>query len=499
MIKKYFLTAVGLLLAVAANAYVTNWPLYGEVYVEDIAFADDNSTIVNNFEDCYYDYQYCPAKQIAVLRHIFPSNASGERDFVLVPPYIIVEGVAYPVVGVNGALLGNEAQSIKNIYLHNELEFLGSRALSNAIAVQSITIPGSVKSISYDIFSGLGLGVALTSITFEDNAEPLVIDGAGSAKPFANLPLTSIYIGRNFSDATPFGTTNSTTVKQTLVNLTMGGTGTQVTPEMFSNFKALTTATLKPGVVGIGEKAFYKCPKLQEATMSSVATIGTEAFSGDSAMTTLDLGSGVSYIDDYAFYDCKRVASLTLPASLDSLHVRAFVGMTSVQSLTIADSDRPLALFGIGAGFYGSSLTSHLTALETAYMGRNLLPTHQDSRKNTAFYEAGLKQLTVGDHVTALGTDEFYGCQSLEQVQLGSKLESIGEKAFYNNSSLRAITIPDRVTHIGTEAFSGDTAMTTLDLGSGVSYIGYYAFNDCKRVASLTLPASLDSLELIDR
>ena len=395
MRQKYLLTIFCSLLAVVANAYITNWPIYGDVNVEDIGFAEDNSTIVTNIGDYYYDYQYCTALHLAVLRHVYPSNASGERDFVLVPTYIIVDGEAYRVVGVNSNLIGDEQQSIKNIYLHNELEFLGSRALSNAIAVESITIPASVKSISYDVFNGLVKGVALKSITFEDNEATLVIDGAGNAAtPFANLPVTSLYIGRNFSLQTPFGTSSNATIRQTLLNLTMGGSGTMVAPKMFSNFKNLTSVTLNSGVVAIGDNAF----------------------SGDSVIMELNLGAGVKYIGDYAFNGCKRVTSLTLPASLDSLHVRAFVGMTGVQSLTIADTDSPLQLFGMPRGLNASeSIFSHLTALESAYMGRNLMPTNLGNSLS-AFNNAAMRRLTVGDHVTIINANEFRGCANLSLI-----------------------------------------------------------------------------------
>ena len=497
MRQKYLLTAICLLLAVAARAYVTTWPLYGEVFVEDIALADDNSTIVNNIGDCYYDYQYCPALHIAALRHIYPSNASGERDFVLVPTYIIVDGVAYHVVGVSGQLLGDDANTIKNIYLHNELEFLGSRALYNATAVSSITIPASVRSIAYDVFNDLGTTSAIRTLTFADGNEPLAIEGAYSngRMIIANLPLHTLHLGRTFA-GNSYGTTSGSTLQQTLVNLTVGGEGTEVSPGTFKEFPNLTNVTFNAGVASIGANAFEKCPKLESVTMSAVARIGDYAFASDSLITLLSLGEGVRYIGDYAFNSCKRVSSLTLPASLDSVHVRAFVGMAGVQTLTIADADSPLQLFGIGQSFYGSSAFSHLTALETAYVGRNLLPTPNDTRFSTPFYNAAMKHLTVGNHVTTLGTDEFNGCQRLEQVQLGSNIASIGQRAFYNNTSLLAITIPDRVTAIGAEAFASDSAMTTLNLGAGVKIINDYAFNKCKRVASLTLPASLDSVHV---
>ncbi|MBR1727431.1 MAG: leucine-rich repeat protein, partial [Muribaculaceae bacterium] len=384
MRQKYLLTAICLLLAVAAKAYVTTWPLYGEVFVEDIALADDNTTIVNNIGDCYYDYQYCPALHIAALRHIYPSNASGERDFVLVPTYIIVDGVAYHVVGVSGQLLGDDANTIKNIYLHNELEFLGSRALYNATAVSSITIPASVRSIAYDVFNGLGTTSAIRTLTFADGNEPLAIEGAYSngRMIIANMPLHTLHLGRTFA-GNSYGTTSGSTLQQTLVNLTVGGEGTEVSPGTFKEFPNLTNVTFNAGVASIGANAFEKCPKLESVTMSAVARIGDYAFASDSLITSLSLGEGVRYIGDYAFNDCKRVSSLTLPTSLDSVHVRAFVGMVGVQTLTIADTDSPLQLFGIGKYFYGSSAFSHLTALETAYVGRNLLPTPNDTRFST--------------------------------------------------------------------------------------------------------------------
>ncbi len=497
MSKKILLSFLGLMLCMAANAaYQTTWPIYGEVVVEDYFLADDNSTITSQ-GDAYYWYQYSPLLQVAALRAIYPSNASGERDFVLVPTYIIVDGLAYHVVGVSGTLLGNDANTIRNIYLNDELEFLGSRALYNAIAVTDLTIPASVKAVSYDIFNGMSSGAAIRTLTFADSSEPLTIDGAYSSGSMiiANLPLHTLHLGRTFA-GNSYGATSGSTLQQTLVNLTVGGQGTDVNPSAFKEFKNLTNVTFKNGVRSIGNEAFRQCPKLETVTMTSVARICQYAFYADSAITTLTLGPSVKYIDDYAFGEIKRISSLTLPASVDSVHVRAFVGMKGVTTLTIADTGSPLQFFGIGAGFYGSSAFSHLTALESAYVGRNLLPTPNDTRFSTPFFGAYMKRLTVGGQVTTLGTDEFRDCEQLEQLQLGSNVTSIGDYAFYNNKSLRGASIPGKVTRIGSYAFNGDSAMTTLTLGSGLKYISDYAFGECKRVASLTLPASVDSVNV---
>ena len=414
MSKKILLSLLGLVFCMAANAaYQTTWPIYGEVVVEDYFLADDNSTITSQ-GDAYYWYQYSPLLQVAALRSIYPSNASGERDFVLVPTYIIVDGLAYHVVGVSGTLLGNNANTIRNIYLNDELEFLGTRALYNAIAVTDLTIPASVKAVSYDAFNGMAAGAAIRTLTFADSSEPLTIEGASSNSNMliANLPLTTLHLGRTFA-GNSYGATSGSTLQQTLVNLTVGGQGTDVNPSAFKEFKNLTNVTFKNGVRSIGNEAFRQCPKLETVTMTSVARICQYAFYADSAITTLTLGPSVKYIDDYAFGEIKRISSLALPASVDSVHVRAFVGMKGVTTLTIADTGSPLQFFGIGAGFYGSSAFSHLTALESAYVGRNLLPTPNDTRFSTPFFASTVAQLTLGNKVTALNADEFHDCTNL--------------------------------------------------------------------------------------
>ena len=57
-------------------------------------------------------------------------------------------------------------------------------------------------------------------------------------------------------------------------------------------------------------------------------------------------------------------------------------------------------------------MLSHLTALESAYMGRNLLPTTYGNSLS-AFHKAHMSTLTLGKLVSNLNANEFKGCSNL--------------------------------------------------------------------------------------
>ncbi|MEE0083353.1 MAG: leucine-rich repeat domain-containing protein, partial [Paludibacteraceae bacterium] len=49
----------------------------------------------------------------------------------------------------------------------------------------------------------------------------------------------------------------------------------------------------------------------------------------------------------------------------------------------------------------------------------------------------------------------FYGCSSLQTVNIPNSVKSIGDGAFYRCSSLQTVNIPDSVERIGDGAFEG--------------------------------------------
>ena len=91
-------------------------------------------------------------------------------------------------------------------------------------------------------------------------------------------------------------------------------------------------------------------------------------------------------------------------------------------------------------------------------------------------YFKTIKSVIIGNCVTSIGCDAFYGCSSLENASLGFGLDLIGDGAFCSCSSLKSIVIPDNVKTIGQSAFHFCYNLSNVEMGSGVLTIGSFAF-----------------------
>ena len=115
-----------------------------------------------------------------------------------------------------------------------------------------------------------------------------------------------------------------------------------------------------------------------------------------------------------------------------------------------------------------------------------------------AFRQKPVTSVTLPATLTSLGRKCFYGCESLEVVNLGScpSLKTIGEGAFSLCNSLAAVRIPDSVTLIDDDAFFDCSRLEKVKLGSKVERIGMYAFAFCDRLLSISFPASVKTVEM---
>ena len=105
-----------------------------------------------------------------------------------------------------------------------------------------------------------------------------------------------------------------------------------------------------------------------------------------------------------------------------------------------------------------------------------------------------IKSVNIGDGVTSIGSDAFYGCEALTSITIPDNVTSIGDCAFSSCEALTSITIPSSVTSIGNNAFSDCTTLKSITIPNIVTSIGDGAFSRCYALASITIPSSVTSI-----
>ena len=259
----------------------------------------------------------------------------------------------------------------------------------------------------------------------------------------------------------------------------------------FKGNRHVTSVSIGSSVTSILPDAFAGCPELKSITVSdenqyysSVDGVLYDAgemylyvYPGGKTDDSFTVPDTVQTIGMYAFYDNEHIRSLIVGRNVTAIYEEAFCGLTNLAEITLPfigtrerledDSYRYSQEFYtvFGYGQYGS------TCLGQWY----------DYNPDLNI-EGSLKKVTI------LGGElyrrSFYGCAYIEEINLPAIPSSIPEYCFSECISLQKLTFA------GNPCESG-----SLVLPEGVESIGQSAFYGCESITSVTLPASLTSIE----
>jgi len=247
--------------------------------------------------------------------------------------------------------------------------------------------------------------------------------------------------------------------------LTIRGTGamksyssaTSNTAPWYSSRASIVSVAIGDGVTSIGSYAFNSCSNLTSATIGEgVTSIGGYAFSGCSGLTSITIPENVTSIGGYAFSGCSGLTSITIPENVTSIGNYAFQSCSNLITVTL-----------------NSDAIASKTYSITSYSGVSRL------------FGTQVKTYIIGESVTRIGNDAFYGCSKLTSVTIGNNVTTIGTEAFARCSSLTTVTIGNNVTTIGTEAFARCSSLTTVTIPASVTSIKSYAFQNCNSLTDV--------------
>ena len=232
----------------------------------------------------------------------------------------------------------------------------------------------------------------------------------------------------------------------------------------------------------IGYMAFWACNRLTTLTLPpNLISIGNKAFDS-SGLERLNIPSGITSIGDYTFRDCRNLTSINLPSGLSSIGEHAFEGCKNLTSVTF-----PSTPFSIDYGAFSGCGFKSLT-----------LPTSITEISPYAFSGCvNLTSVTFPSCLTSTGTGIFSGCENLTSVTFPSTPFSIDYGAFMR-CGFKSLTLPPSITQIGSEAFWGCKRLKRLTLSPSLTSIGEGAFGDCERLRTLTIPLDLTAIDSLN-
>lgn len=219
--------------------------------------------------------------------------------------------------------------------------------------------------------------------------------------------------------------------------------------DAFRGNEVLVSVFIPSSVKTIGAGAFMECPYL-------------ESIEADPSNDVYDTVSGSLFSEGGAFLIQVpgAASSVDIPEQTSGIHRRAFVGCSSVDSITVDENN----------SFYVTVDGSLYTA-----DGKTLVRA-----------VTGISDFAVPENVEEIAVAAFYGNTDLISVSIPYGVEAIGESAFYGCISLVSLKIPASVTDIGRFAFERCGSLSSVTLPDTVS-LGYWVFQGCTALGLITV------------
>ena len=227
--------------------------------------------------------------------------------------------------------------------------------------------------------------------------------------------------------------------------------------------------------------------------------------SGDLVIPSVAIDGNVEYtvtkIPDHAFIKCK-LTSVKLPQTLTSIGKEAFL-YTWIETIEFPES-----LTSIGSDAFGYCPLTSLEIPESViewgegpFFGCSSVESIEIPSSWTHIPDgmfncmSGLTSVVIPESVTTIGRSAFAQCGSLEYIEIPKSVTTIGANLFSSCKSLTSVVIPETITSIPSGTFNGCSSLKSIEIPESVTSIGRSAFKDCSGLTSIEIPESVTSIE----
>lgn len=430
---------------------------------------------------CTTEYEQADANPLSAGKHLYIGGS--EVTELAIPDEVTSIG-QYAFVNCEG---------ITSVTIPSTVTSIGMYAFVNCEGITEVHIPNSVKTIYNDAFAGCtGLERAfftdikqLCSIDFYNNdanplafAKHLYFEGSEEEVTELNIPegVTSIenYAFVNCESIT------KVTIPETIDYIgadAFSGFNTNATA-IFASERSLCSihyanAESNPiyitHTINIGERRNVTNIEIPAECLSVYSKeLGRYILAGATSLVNVKMPAGVRYIGYDAFLNCENLENVDFQSPEDLIKI-------SYEN----DAANPMK--------YAKTLT--IKGSTTTTITLNEGPVSANQFINCKW----LKEVVLGENVTAIGDNAFNGCTALEHINLPETLESIGNYAFRSCTALKDLTFKSSLRSIGVEAFRDCKALTTVII-PGSCELDFGAFRYCSNLSKVVLPSTLTTV-----
>ena len=256
----------------------------------------------------------------------------------------------------------------------------------------------------------------------------------------------------------------------------------------FSNDTTVKKIIVGANVKKISAAAFYANSSLNEIVFegNGLESIGGGAFIGCTSLKSITLPDGLKELGPYAFFSCSSLQSVVIPDGIKEIYSYTFARCSSLTSVTLPDSVENIgtAAFNFCSSLSDMELPASLSFVdEAAFSGCSAVnkfdftKTKLQSIEDSAFVSCtGLKSIYFPDTLEKIGEQAFFNCPSLYDIKMSENVSEIG--AFALNFTPWYAEIADDYKIVGDGVLiKCNVSPEKIDLsGKNIKYIGSSAF-----------------------
>lgn len=243
------------------------------------------------------------------------------------------------------------------------------------------------------------------------------------------------------------------------------------------------------GVTNVGDRAFKDCQYLTCMFLDDgIATIGDRAFYADEYLSAINMPRNLELIDQYAFYGCDTLTFVRAGACsrLRRIEDHAFYSCTMLAELRLPDG---LTYIGPWAFAWDRILGQEDTTLG--------LPSSLQTIGTGAFaFVNHHKNLNIPANVTSIGDYAFMCDYYMNNLTFspGDKPLTIGKAAFFGDNHMKTVDLSNRVAQIDKCAFAGCEMLEEVYFGDKIDTIQGRAFTSLDNAMKILVEGVLNGI-----